>query len=108
MPVIKSPSVSRYANITTQILTTTLGLLLSGLALAEVPDLQLGIGNGHYDSATETVVTSSRHFVLNAYANPDTDADERFSVAISVVHELGLDPENFGSFHVNGRKISAA
>lgn len=86
--------------------------MLSGLAVAEVevevPDLQLGIGNGYYDTATETVVTPSRHFVLNAYAAADAGVDETFIVVTSVVYDRGLDPEDFGSFHFNGRKITAA
>lgn len=66
-----------------------------------VPMLQLGIGGGEYDLATETIVTSDDAFTLYAYGN-GVDTAESHYISIALTPQSGPDPVAFGSFEFAG------
>lgn len=71
-----------------------------------IPTLQLGIGGGFYDLATETIVTSSTSFTLYAYAkatgNKAIDLNEDHFISIALSPQIGPVEVPFGSFTFAG------
>lgn len=83
-------------------------LLALGLApLAHgLPMLQLGIGGGSYDQASETIVTGADSFTLYAYGKASggkqIDVNEYHYISVAITPQIGPDPVDFGSFLVGG------
>lgn len=80
--------------------------LLGSMTAHAVPTLQLGIGGGTYDSADQTIVTTSDQFTLYAYARATgakaIDVNRTHYLAIAVTPQIGPAPVPFGSFVFNG------
>ncbi|PCJ23943.1 MAG: hypothetical protein COA96_10675 [SAR86 cluster bacterium] len=81
-------------------------LPLLAVSAFAVPTLQLGIGNGIYDLATETIVAPDDIFTLYAYAkatgNKAIDVNQSHYISIALTPQTGPTPEPFGSFDFAG------
>lgn len=87
-------------------------LLTSANMVTAVPVLQLGIGGGEYDTATQTIVTSANTFTLYAYAhatgNKAIDLTETHYISVALVDnesgKVGPDAPSggIGSFDFTG------
>jgi hypothetical protein len=78
--------------------------LISTLGFA-APALQLGISNGSYDVASETIITTARTFNLNAYGlSTKVNPAETHYLAFAIVANPGFIPAQFGSFKVDGKQ----
>ena len=81
-------------------------LLLSSPTLA-VPVLQLDIGPGRtYDTASQTIISTSTHFTLYALLDPNryNRLDDTYFISAAVVPKVGLSdpPPTLGEFTFNG------
>ena len=83
-------------------------VLLSAMALAAnaAPVLQLGIGEGVYDSDTRTSMATSNVFTLYAYARATgkkaIDVNETHYIAVALTPMTGPEPQPIGSFEFGG------
>ena len=90
-------------------------LLVVGVPVAHaVPDLQLDIAGGYYDTTTETIMTSSQSF--NLYALLDTTNSSgggvvsptaTYYLSIAVSPLTGSAGADLGSFTINGTTVLA-
>ena len=89
----------------TRYLSLLLALSLAPLAHG-LPMLQLGIGGGSYDLATETIVTDADAFTLYAYGKASggksVDVNEFHYISVAITPQIGPDPVDFGSFIFGG------
>ena len=81
-------------------------LAISTTAAFSVPLLQLDIVGGTYDAGTETVVSSSKTFSLEAYLNDADLANEKFFVSFALTPAVAA-PASLGYFTLNGNQIDA-
>ncbi len=85
---------------------TLAGVLLLPVQALAVPVLQLGIGGGVYDPATQTIVTESDTFNLYAYAKATgskaINLADKFYVSIAITPQIGPVAVPFGSFSFAG------
>lgn len=82
-----------------------LAILLAPFSAGAVPVLQLDIGGGHYDSSTETIVTSDSSFTLYALGsrqNRTSVLGRQLYLSIALTPETGPAHLAAGSFMVNG------
>jgi hypothetical protein len=83
----------------------------SGSAFA-LPELQLDIGGGTYDTGTETIVTASDQFTLYALLNHDVSngaPTSSYFISAALLFKGGSvpnTPSNLGSFEFNGQEIA--
>ena len=95
-------------------LAVAAALLLPATASA-VPLLQLGIGGGVYDEATDTTVSNQPTFTLYAYLTPPPGASlaeiedylsDTYYLAAALTPKV-TSPTNIGSFSVDGTTVNA-
>lgn len=97
-----------------QIYALLLGASLFGASLAAqaIPMLQLGIGNGYYDTETETSVTNAGQFTLFAYGkatgNKTVNVNETHYISVAVSPKLGPAPEPIGTFSIGTNNFTIA
>jgi PEP-CTERM motif len=88
---------------------TVCGLLAVGAPAAHaVPALQLDIAGGFYDTATQTVLTSSNTFTLYALLDPTArgvSATETYYVSVALSPATS-SPASLGSFSFNGTNVN--
>lgn len=83
-------------------------LILAAARAEAYPILQLDIIGGHYDSATQTIVSGGRDFTLVAVLTPKSSRplseylDQTFYISAAVTPQTGPDDVSLGSFSWNG------
>jgi hypothetical protein len=81
---------------------------LASVAAEAYPILQLDIIGGHYDAATQTIVSSDSDFTLVAVLTPKGNRpvapylNDTYYISAAVSPEHGPDDSNLGSFSWNG------
>lgn len=100
----------------TQLKTLVAGLSIAFATAAQaVPQLQLDILNGTYDSTTQTVIAGSNPFKLYAYLTPKgnpTTAEinallaDTYYLSMAVVPQTGPTGASLGSFTYNSSTIN--
>ena len=95
-------------------LITACLLLIAASPVSAIPTLQLNIIDGEYDSVTETTVTRTPQFTLQAYLTPGSNASEAEILALladTYYISMALVPQDlladdYGSFTVNGDTVN--
>ena len=95
-------------------LITACLLLIAASPVSAIPTLQLNIIDGEYDSVTETTVTRTPQFTLQAYLTPGGNASEAEILALladTYYISMALVPQDlladdYGSFTVNGDTVN--
>lgn len=83
-------------------------ILLVGAPLAHaVPALQLDIAGGDYDTATQTIMTSSNTFTLYALVDPTQISASRSYFISAALEPITSSSANLGSFSFNGTSVNA-
>jgi hypothetical protein len=99
-----------------QVLKTSLliaGLALSASRVEAVPILQLDIVGGHYDAATETIVSNGPRFTLVALLTPGPGWDtvsallDTYYISAALSPQTGPSHSSVGSFTFNGTYVNA-
>ncbi|MEQ1793986.1 MAG: choice-of-anchor N protein [Nitrospira sp.] len=89
---------------------TVAGLLAVGAPVAHaVSALQLDIAGGFYDTATQTVLTSSNTFTLYALLDPgvrSTPVTDTYYLSVCLSPATS-SPASLGSFTFNGTNVNA-
>lgn len=92
---------------------TLLMLLIAMMFIASVkeahavPNLQLDISDGWYDSATETITSSGSSFTLYALLEDGADIGDTFYISIALSPQIAEPGADIGSFNFNGDTINA-
>lgn len=73
-----------------------------------IPTLQLDIGNGVYDTNTETIIATGNTFTLYAYLSPDNfnGLSDTYYISAAVSPQVGPTGSNLGSFVFNGNTVN--
>lgn len=84
-------------------------LLLAPASSYAIPTLQLDIGGGTYDLATETIVASGDPFTLYAYLIPNrrNTLSDTYFISAAVAPKIGPPGADLGSFTFNGTTVNA-
>jgi hypothetical protein len=95
---------SKKILLTIFMVTAVLGMAASSWA---IPKLQLDISGGYYDSATETIVSTSSSFTLYALLITNGNSiNDRYYISAALMPQTGPPGGSYGSFNFGGGTVN--
>lgn len=90
-------------------LLLALGLVFGASSKSHaVPELQLDIAGGYYDTSTQTIVANGNLFTLYAFLVPDEMfnlVSDTYFISAAIIPKIGPEGMDLGSFTFNGDTI---